>query len=71
MILKTIISTVADLTPLIGSVRDNLASKDGGVGRLVKPRFIKSCIRLILALAACWMLAKGTISADEFQELTK
>ncbi len=71
MILKTIISTVADLTPLIGSLRDNLSSKDGGVARISKPRFIKSCIRLIFALAASWMLAKGTISVDEFQELTK
>ena len=71
MILKQILNTIADLTPIVGSIRENVASKDGGVGRFVKPRFVKSCIRLILALAACYMLAKGNISVDDFKELTK
>ena len=69
--LKSILNLVTDFIPVVGSIKSNLESKDGGVNNFSTPRMIKSLIRLVIAIAACYLLVKGQISADELKELTK
>jgi hypothetical protein len=69
--LKSILSVVTDLIPVIGSIKSNIESKDSGIGNFSTPRMFKSIIRLIIAVAACYLLVKGQITADELKELTK
>ncbi len=69
--LKSILSVVTDLIPVVGSIKSNLESKDGGVHNFSTTRMIKSLIRLVIAVAACYLLVKGQITADELKELTK
>ena len=69
--LKSILNVVTDLIPVVGSIKSNLESKDSGIGNFSTPRMVKSIVRLVIAVAACYLLVKGQISVDEFQELTK
>ena len=69
--LKSILILVTDFILVVGSIKSNLESKDGGVNNFSTPRMIKSLIRLVIAIAACYLLVKGQISADELKELTK
>ena len=69
--LKSILSVVTDLIPVVGSIKSNLESKDGGVNNFSTPRMVKSIVRLVIAVAACYLLVKGQITADELKELTK
>ena len=69
--LKSILNLVTDFIPVVGSIKSNIESRDGGTGIFSSPRMIKSLIRLVIAIAACYLLVKGQISADELKELTK
>ena len=69
--LKSILNLVTDFIPVVGSIKSNIESRDGGTGNFSSPRMIKSLIRLVIAIAACYLLIKGQISADELKELTK
>ena len=66
-----LVGKLGELTPVVGDVIDNVKSKDGGLGRFFAPRFIKQIIRLIVAIAAVYLVLKGEISIEQLDELTK
>lgn len=69
--LKTFLNIVETFVPIAGEVVENIKSKDGGVGRFFKARFIKQMIRLLVTGAAIYAFATGKISIEEVQDIAK
>ena len=67
--LKIFLNIVETFVPIAGEVVENVKSKDGGVGRFFKARFIKQMIRLLVTAAAIFAFATGKISLEEVQNL--
>ena len=65
--LKVFLNIVETFVPIAGEVVENVKSKDGGVGRFFKARFIKQMIRLLVTAAAIFAFATGKISLEEVQ----
>tara|TARA_R110000764_G_scaffold219975_2_gene308147 strand:- start:721 stop:933 length:213 start_codon:yes stop_codon:yes gene_type:complete len=65
--LKTFLNIVETFVPIAGEVIENVKSKDGGVGRFFKARFIKQMIRLLVTAAAIYAFVTGKITIDEVQ----
>lgn len=63
-----ILKQLAEFIPVVGDVVDNVKSKDGGVGRLLKPRLVKQIIRVLLTLIAFYLLIKGDITPEQVDE---
>lgn len=63
-----ILKELAQFLPIVGDVVDNVKSKDGGVGRLLKPRLVKQVIRILLTLIAFYLLIKGDITPEQVDE---
>ena len=68
--LKIFLNIVETFVPIAGEVVENVKSKDGGVGRFFKARFIKQMIRLLVTAAAIFAFATGKISLEEVQSVT-
>ena len=69
--LKVLLNIVETFVPIAGEVVENVKSKDGGVGRFFKARFIKQMIRLLVTAAAIFAFATGKISLEEVQNVAK
>ena len=69
--LKVLLNIVETFVPIAGEVVENVKSKDGGVGRFFKTRFIKQMIRLLVTAAAIFAFATGKISLEEVQNVAK
>tara|TARA_R100001369_G_scaffold35174_1_gene60405 strand:+ start:398 stop:610 length:213 start_codon:yes stop_codon:yes gene_type:complete len=69
--LKTLLNVVETFVPIAGEVVENIKSKDGGVGRFFKARFIKQMIRLLVTAAAIYAFATGKISLEDVQDTIK
>lgn len=67
--LKVLLNIVETFVPIAGEVVENVKSKDGGVGRFFKARFIKQMIRLLVTAAAIFAFATGKISLEEVQSV--
>jgi hypothetical protein len=67
--LKVFLNIVETFVPIAGEVVENVKSKDGGVGRFFKARFIKQMIRLLVTAAAIFAFATGKISLEEVQSV--
>jgi len=67
--LKVFLNIVETFVPIAGEVVENVKSKDGGVGRFFKARFIKQMIRLLVTAAAIYAFATGKISLEEVQSV--
>ena len=67
--LKTFLNIVETVVPIGGEIVENIKSKDGGVGRFFKARFIKQMIRLLVTAAAIYAFATGKISIEEVQDI--
>ena len=63
-----ILKQLSEFVPIVGDVVDNVKSKDGGVGSLLKPRMVKQIIRLALTLIAFYLLIKGDIAPEQVDE---
>jgi|TARA_R110000823_G_scaffold259081_1_gene380333 hypothetical protein len=69
--LKIFLNLVETVVPIAGDVLENVKSKDGGVGRFFKARFIKQMIRLLVTVGAVYAFVTGKISIEEVQEVVK
>jgi len=67
--LKIFLNIVETVVPIGGEIVENIKSKDGGVGRFFKARFIKQMIRLLVTAAAIYDSATGKISIEEVQDI--
>ena len=67
--LKVLLNIVETFVPIAGEVVENVKSKDGGVGRFFKARFIKQMIRLLVTAAAIYAFFSGKISLEEVQSV--
>tara|TARA_R110001592_G_scaffold1437_1_gene8619 strand:- start:519 stop:731 length:213 start_codon:yes stop_codon:yes gene_type:complete len=67
--LKIFLNIVETVVPIGGEIVENIKSKDGGVGRFFKARFIKQMIRLLVTAAAIYAFATGKISIEEVQDI--
>ena len=67
--LKVFLNIVETIVPIAGDVVENIKSKDGGVGRFFKARFIKQMIRLLVTAAAIYAFVTGKISLEEVKEI--
>jgi hypothetical protein len=68
---KVFLNIVETFVPIAGEIVENVKSKDGGVGRFFKARFIKQMIRLLVTAAAIYAFATGKISIEEVQDIAK
>lgn len=67
---RKILETVVEIfIPIAGDVVENIKSKDGGVGRFLTPRFVKSVIRLLVALVTLYMVIKGDLDPDALNNM--
>ena len=69
--LKIFLNLVETVVLIAGDVLENVKSKDGGVGRFFKARFIKQMIRLLVTVGAVYAFVTGKISIEEVQEVVK
>ena len=69
--LKIFLNLVETVVPIAGDGLENVKSKDGGVGRFFKARFIKQMIRLLVTVGAVYAFVTGKISIEEVQEVVK
>jgi len=67
--LKIFLNIVETVVPIGGEIVENIKSKDGGVGRFFKARFIKQMIRLLVTAAAIYAFVTGKISIEEVQDI--
>lgn len=65
--IKTLITALIDIVPLVGNIRDNIASEDGGKGKLHYVKLIKSVVRLIIALGVIYLIATGKAEVDDLK----
>ena len=68
--IKAILKVIEYVVPIGGDIVENIKSEEGGVGRFVKPRFIKSVIKFIVAVGMTYMFITGKISIDELLQIT-
>jgi len=69
--LKIFLNLVETTVPIAGELVENIKSKDGGVGRFFKPRFIKQMIRLLVTIGAVYAFVTGKIELEQVQEVIK
>ena len=69
--LKVFLNIVETMVPIGGELVENIKSKDGGVGRFFKPRYIKQMIRLLVTIGAVYAFVTGKISIQEVQEIAQ
>jgi|TARA_R110000822_G_C15037931_1_gene464975 hypothetical protein len=69
--LKVLLRIIEGSIPLVGDVLENVKSQEGGPGKFVTARFVKTVIKLLVTIAACYLFMKGQIGVDEIEQLTK
>ena len=60
-----ILKLLGELLPFVGNAIDNVSSQDGGKGVFHSPKFIKSAVRLIIAMAIIWLVSRGQATVED------
>ena len=62
---------IGQLLPFIGNAIDNVTSQDGGKGVFHSPKFIKSVVRLLVAMAIIWLVSRGQAEIEDLDIIKK
>jgi hypothetical protein len=66
-----ILSRILRFIPIIGDVKENIKSKDGGVGQLDPSKLVNQAIRLSLFGLMMYLFTKGEIPLAQLLEFAK
>ena len=68
MMIGAILKLIPELLPVVGNVIDNIKSGDGGEGKVMTPKLIKSLVRLVGLIAITYLIATGNADISDLKD---